>query len=334
MMAQLLSSPTFWNKLAEVDSSPPTSEQNSVVLREFVTQLKIAGLSDGQIYGIVLGAAEGFAKIADNETAPATPPAVTPPAATKPVTPPVDPVAPAPAVSAFKGIKAPGLLPGLPSLAPSARNVDILKGLANPGEQALLAVSPLVSAAKNLMPDSVKATYDTPALVRTINDTGDKEHPMMSSIVDQFFDKNKPLDQDQKAEMYKNFHEGHYLDAAKQFGEKFMANDTVKSISNYAVPALATIAASRLAGAGWGGSLAAGAGAGYAYGNNVGGLKDWMNTPSAPPVTPPPTTTAAPSPQQKEAPAAGAGPATGAEKTKKDTVAHANSIRIPTSNFA
>lgn len=269
-MTQILSSPSYWSKLAEADGSPASSDSNSTVLIEFVRTLKTAGLSDGHIWGLISGVTEsfypGFAKFADEPPAPA-------------------------AVSPYKGVKVNEPFKGWSPF--EDHPIDgLIRDVSHP-LQALARGNPELA-------DWYKTWKGDPnATSRVTVAAANKSHPILTGALNQLYDQKNPASLNNEAEVLQNFNDGEYAKGIGQIWSTVKASPTFNTIKDYAVPALATVAASRLAGADWGTSAALGAGAGYAYGNNTGGVKDFLKGETAPAAAPKATAPAATSPEQK-----------------------------------
>lgn len=133
-------------------------------------------------------------------------------------------------------------------------------------------------------------TQDNSVHARVINGAAAEKSPFVSGIGKAIFS-----DPDRQAVFNVMLNNGQYMDAASMAGNHIGSSEMVKKWAPSVVPALATVAAGRLAGAGWGTSLALGAGAGFLghKAHQVGGIQnlanDYLGTsfPGGPRPTPP-----------------------------------------------
>lgn len=259
MMAQLLSLPACWGKIAQVseDRGNVSERSQGIIFKEIVSSLKTAGMNPFEIQGFLFGLVEAFPKTAGAEKiAIQTPPPVTtaqpppaattqqpPPAATTQQPPPVTTAAPA---GKLLDVGGGGLMNTIGNLAKKLPGASLFE---NAGDKWDVAMNNKNSpkyqaAAQNL-----------------INSEADKNHPFVSGLLKSF--EGDPAN---RAKILNAFSKGDYMDALRMGGESLAANPTVKQWAPYIVPAAATMAATRLAGGTWGQGALLGAGAGAAYG--------------------------------------------------------------------
>ncbi len=114
-------------------------------------------------------------------------------------------------------------------------------------------------------------TQDDSVHVRAINSAAAEKSPFVSGIGKAVFS-----DPSRQAVFNVMLNNGQYMDAASMAANHIGSSETVKRWAPVVVPALASVAAGRLSGLGWGGSLALGAGAGL-LGNEAHARGGWGN---------------------------------------------------------
>lgn len=262
MMAQLLSLPACWGKIAQVseDRGGVSERSQGIIFKEIVSSLKTAGMNPFEIQGFLFGLVEASPKIAGiKKVAIQPPPPITtaqpppaaaaqqpPPATAQQPTPPATTAAPA---GNLLDVGGGGLMNTIGNLAKKLPGASLLE---NAGDKWDVAVN-----------DKNSPEYQA-AAQNLINSEADKNHPFVSGLLKSF--EGDPAN---RAKILNAFSKGDYMGALRMGGESLAANPTVKEWAPYVVPAAATMAATRLAGGTWGQGALLGAGAGAAYGGYI-----------------------------------------------------------------
>mgnify|MGYP007007269845 CR=1 FL=1 len=239
----ILTSRGFMPKLAEVDYSNPSEERLCTIFGGFVDSMKTAGFSPLQTFGLMIGVA-GMSEGRSQKTA-ALEEAMEKLAFEVPAA-----AAPAAPTPAHFGAPAAPVVPG-------------------------------TTGAGGLW-DKAKAFFGSDqAKQNIILNTAATEHPGLHTLASSLFgDDHAGL-----AKFYADItgkvpgHEANYGNAASAAWGALKSKPFVKEWAPAVVPGLATMAASRMAGAGWGTSalLGVGAGALHATATNAGGYKPWLD---------------------------------------------------------
>lgn len=248
----ILMSPTFWPKLAAVDYTGASDERLGAILTGFVDGMKTAGFSPLHTFGIMVGLA-GMNENSGQKTASLEELLMSIPM----------PKLAADAVTA--GLTTP------PAVQPPAHF----------GTPAATPLVPGTTSAGGIW-NGIKSFFGSDqAIQNSILNTAAKEHPGMHMLASALYgDDHAGL-----AKFYADVsgavpgHEKNYGAAASSAWDALKSKPFVKEWAPAVVPGLATMAASRMAGAGWGTSalLGLGAGALHATATNAGGYAPWFN---------------------------------------------------------